>query len=319
MARECQRQRPPAAVLAGIAAAAAGALVAGSTSVSAFTVPLPMLPGTNWQAHPGRTPPTATSTASVARLGRLAPEVAVTVAAAAAGVALAAFRQRKRPGISALARSAASANYHWPLIATKGSRLTLNAWPWEDDDPYSRCSAVKVQIGLQFSKPLLDNLNNLADTADTSTDEGLHQLLLDVMLALRRAQGSWRYGHVERLLFDSEDDGREAGAALQRWGIEGQSKWGDGEAWEKMGGAAPTGTTEYIVVIVLMSCYGTLCAGDQELKVRSMTDLKKVLDSMSGVQADELMQLDVQWIPEEPGDSLSAMELTAKFPEMAIL
>lgn len=318
MARECQRQRPPAAVLAGIAAAAAGALVAGSTSVSAFTVPLPMLPGTNRHAHPGKTPFTATSTASAARLGRLAPEVAVAVVAAA-GAALAASRQRKRSTIAALAQSAAPANHHWRFIAMKGNRLTLRAWPWEDDDPYSRCSAVKVQIGLQFSKPLLDSLNNLADTADTSTDEGLHQLLLDVMLALRRAQGSWRYGHVERLLFGSEDDGREAGAALQRWGIEGQSKWGDGEAWEKMGGAAPTGTTEYIVVTVLMSCYGTLCAGDQELKVRSMTDLKKVLDSMSGVQADELIQLDVQWIPEEPGDSLSAMELTAKFPEMAIL
>jgi len=207
----------------------------------------------------------------------------------------------------------------WPRAAAGAGRVALAAWPWEDDDPYSRCSAVKLQVGLQFSKSLLDTLNGLADTADTSSDEGLHQLLLDVILALRRAEASWRYGCCERLILDSEDGGREAGAALQRWGIEGQSKWGDGEEWEKMDKNMPSGKTEYLVITVLVSCYGTLCPEEKELKVRSISDVKKVLDSMSGVQVDELMQLDVQWIPEEDGDTLSAMEVTMKFPELAIL
>ncbi|OLP93814.1 hypothetical protein AK812_SmicGene24257, partial [Symbiodinium microadriaticum] len=35
--------------------------------------------------------------------------------------------------------------------------------------------------------------------------------------------------------------------------------------------------------------------------------------------ADELLQLDVQWIPEEEGDSLSAMEVTMKFPELVMI
>merc|ERR1712167_519948 len=95
--------------------------------------------------------------------------------------------------------------------------VALKAWPWEDDDPYSKCTALKVQLGMQFSKTMLDTLNSLADTADTSSEEGLHQLLLDVILALRRSETSWRYASCERLISDAEDEGRAAGAALQRW------------------------------------------------------------------------------------------------------
>eukprot|EP00931_Biecheleriopsis_adriatica_P112394 TRINITY_DN87001_c0_g1_i1.p1 TRINITY_DN87001_c0_g1~~TRINITY_DN87001_c0_g1_i1.p1 ORF type:complete len:289 (-),score=62.11 TRINITY_DN87001_c0_g1_i1:288-1154(-) len=198
------------------------------------------------------------------------------------------------------------------------SRAARHAWPWEDDDPYSKCTAMKLQIGMQFSKSVLASLNKLADTADTSTDEGLHQLLLDVVLALKRSESTWRYASVERLISDAEDEGRAAGAALQRWGLEGQSKWGDGDQWEKMD-KTPKGVTEYLVVTMALSCYGTLCKDDENLKVRNMTDVKKIIDAVSGVQVDELMQLDVQWIPEEEGDSLSAMEVTMKFPELVMI
>lgn len=108
-------------------------------------------------------------------------------------------------------------------------------------------------------------------------------------------------------------------AALQRWGIEGQAKWGDGSEWDKLDKTAPSGITEYIVITMLVSCYGALCPDQKDLKVRSLTDAKKVLDAVSGIQVDELTQLDVQWIPEEDGDSLSAMEMTMKFPELASL
>lgn len=203
--------------------------------------------------------------------------------------------------------------------AGKGNRrsLALRAWPWEDDDPYSKCTALKLQVGLQFSKAFLDTLNKLADSADTSTDQGLHQLLLDVVLALRRSETSWRYASCERLLSDSQDEGRAAGAAMQRWGLEGQSKWGDGDQWEKM--TKNPGMTEYVVLTLTLSCYGTLCKEKEDLKIRGLTDLKTVLDAVSGVQVDELMQVDVQWIPEEEGDSLSAMEVTMKFPELVML
>lgn len=36
----------------------------------------------------------------------------------------------------------------------------------------------------------------------------------------------------EQLLFDAEDEGRAAAGKLQRWGLEAQEKWGDGD-WEK--------------------------------------------------------------------------------------
>lgn len=188
-----------------------------------------------------------------------------------------------------------------PCTPSRKIHVSQRAWPWEDDDPYSRCTALQLQIGLQFSKPLLESLNRLAETADASTDEGLHQLLLDVVLALRRAQSSWRYGRCERLTFDADDGAREAGTALQKWGIQFQSKYGDGEDYSKMDKrGAPTGITEYLVVSMYVSCWGVLCREEEgDLKVRKTGDVIKVLDALSGVQVDELMQLDVQWRSEE--------------------
>mmetsp|Transcript_16971 Transcript_16971/g.39994 ORF Transcript_16971/g.39994 Transcript_16971/m.39994 type:complete len:293 (+) Transcript_16971:25-903(+) len=194
--------------------------------------------------------------------------------------------------------------------------LARRAWPWEDDDPYAKCSALKIQIGMQFSKNILATLNKLADTADTSSDEGLHKLLLDVVLALKRSETTWRYAECEQLLFDAEDEGRAAGGKLQRWGLEAQEKWGDGD-WEKDKGGI--GVTEYVVVTLMLSCYGAVLGDEKDAKIRSVGDVKKILGAVSEVQADELLQLDVQWIPEEEGDSLSAMEVTMKFPELVMI
>mmetsp|Transcript_65168 Transcript_65168/g.149308 ORF Transcript_65168/g.149308 Transcript_65168/m.149308 type:complete len:195 (-) Transcript_65168:37-621(-) len=194
----------------------------------------------------------------------------------------------------------------------------MRGWPWEEEDPYAYCSAVKLQVGMQYTPTILDGLNKLSETCDTSTDQGLHQLLLDMVLLLQRNEANWRYAHVERALSSSEDEGREAGATLQRWGVEGQSKWGDGQDYSDKN--TPQGVTEYVVVTMLVSCYGIVCAGDgDEVKIRNSTDLKKVVTAISGVQVDELIQLDVQWLPEEKGDSMSGLEVTVKFPEMMML
>mmetsp|Transcript_62132 Transcript_62132/g.115272 ORF Transcript_62132/g.115272 Transcript_62132/m.115272 type:complete len:306 (+) Transcript_62132:74-991(+) len=187
----------------------------------------------------------------------------------------------------------------------------------EDDDPYSRCTSLKLQLGFQYSKQLLESLNKLAETADTSSEEGLHQLLLDIVVNMRRGEPSWRYGFCERLVFDVDDDGaRQSTSALQRWGIEAQTKFGDGEDWAKMEKNQPKGVTEFLILTVLVSCYGPICPEIEDLQVRSTKDLRAVLDGLSGVQEDELIQLDVQWIPEEDGDTLSTTEMTVKFPEM---
>ncbi|CAJ1351854.1 unnamed protein product, partial [Effrenium voratum] len=199
--------------------------------------------------------------------------------------------------------------------ARTGARTVRRAWPWEEEDPYAKCTALKLQIGMQFSKNMLTTLNKLADTADTSSDAGLHQLMLDVVLAIKRAETSWRYASCDFLLFDAEDEGRAAGAKLQRWGLEAQEKWGDGD-WDKDKGG---GVTEYLVVTLMLSCYGAILGEEKEAKIRSMSDVKRVLGSVSEVQEDELLQLDVQWIPEEEGDSLSAMEVTMKFPELVMI
>jgi len=314
--QRCSTMR--AAVVGLVAMTTAGAILAAAAALVAFSIP------TAYRRASLRATALRQSAPAHSTIGM--PDIpaasAVAGLAFASAVVAAGSRRQNQPRRASLSRSLALATArHMPDIWRAGNyRMALKAWPWENDDPYSKCSAVKLQVGLVFSKALLDALNGLAESADTSSDEGLHTLLLDVMLALRRAESSWRYGSCERQLFDIEDEGRAAGAALQRWGIEGQSKWGDGEDWEKMGrSSAPSGSTEYLVITVLVSCYGTVGPSDSELKVRSITDVKKTLDALSGIQVDELMQLDVQWIPEEAGDSLSAMELTMKFPELSIL
>lgn len=200
------------------------------------------------------------------------------------------------------------------MAGSPRAKVARKAWPWEEEDPYAKCSALKLEIGMQFSKNMLTTLNKLADSADTSSDDGLHKLMLDVVLALKRAETSWRYADCDQMLFDAEDEGRAAAGKLQRWGLEAQEKWGDGD-WEK---DKESRMTEYVVVTLMISCYGAILE-EKEDKIRSGTDVKRILGAISEVQQDELLQLDVQWIPEEEGDSLSAMEVTMKFPEMVMI
>lgn len=200
------------------------------------------------------------------------------------------------------------------MAASPRAKVARKAWPWEEEDPYAKCSALKLEIGMQFSKTMLTTLNKLADSADTSSDDGLHKLMLDVVLALKRAETSWRYADCDQMLFDAEDEGRAAAGKLQRWGLEAQEKWGDGD-WEK---DKESRMTEYVVVTLMVSCYGAILE-EKEDKIRSGNDVKRILGAISEIQQDELLQLDVQWIPEEEGDSLSAMEVTMKFPEMVMI
>lgn len=238
------------------------------------------------------------------------------VVAAAAAAAGSASRRRAQKALAKPAKAVSVVRPQQQPHSARCGKVQRRLF-FGDEDPYEKCTAVKLQVGLQFSKQFLDTLNKLSETCETDTPEGLHQLMLDVVLALRRAETSWRYGSVERLVFDSDDPAREAGSAIQRWGLEGQTKFGDDNEWDKLDAKAPKGMTEYVVLTVLVSCFGPVCGDTENLKIRTGTDVKKILDAMSGIQVDELVQLDVQWIPEEDGDSLSAMEVTMKFPELA--
>jgi len=310
----------------GMAVVVASATVAAwsLTPGAVFVVPRGQPDSSSW-AQQHRQMPQADGLPSTPQFQVPLPIAALAASTVALAAAAASAASRRTAQATAHKRSFAGASKCRGNMPTAAAIVPVRGdvaragWPFEDDDPYSKCTAIRLQVGMQFSKSLLDALNKLAESADTESDGGLHELMLQVVIALRRQQAVWRYGSVDRLVSSSEDEGREANGALQRWGIDGQAKWGDGEDWEKMNKSAPTGVTEYLVVTMSMSCYGMLCPDVPDLKVRSITDVMKILDAVSGVQVDELIQLDVQWIPEEPGDSLSAMELTLKFPELALL
>eukprot|EP00435_Cladocopium_sp_Y103_P049418 s37_g14.t3 len=56
------------------------------------------------------------------------------------------------------------------MAASPRAKVARKAWPWEEEDPYAKCSALKLEIGMQFSKTMLTTLNKLADSADTSSE-----------------------------------------------------------------------------------------------------------------------------------------------------
>jgi uncharacterized membrane protein len=62
-------------------------------------------------------------------------------------------------------------------------------------------SVVKVQVGLLGSaRELQRDLNRLANTLDTSTPQGLHHLLTETVLALRRNPQYAVYGTLQLLV-----------------------------------------------------------------------------------------------------------------------
>ncbi|MGB5961878.1 MAG: DUF1517 domain-containing protein [Coleofasciculaceae cyanobacterium] len=177
----------------------------------------------------------------------------------------------------------------------------------------------KLQVAL-FSQTegLQSQLSELTLRVDTSTPEGLFELLQESALVLLRNSENWSHVQASSETLSIE----KADSVFNQLSLQERSKF-NAETLTNVQGAVKQkevvvpGLEEdpaaYIVVTLLV---GT--ADDKPLfeEVRSIETLKKALERVASVPPDYLMTFEVLWSPQVEEDSLTYDELLTEYTDM---
>ena len=207
-----------------------------------------------------------------------------------------------------------SANYGNDLSLTNNGLVSLNN---ERDNDIVTISKLQVALFSQ-TKGLQSQLSQLTLSVDTSTPEGLFELLQESALVLLRNPENWSHvlASSESLSID------KAEPLFNQISLQERSKF-SAETLTNVKGAIKQkeavipGLEEdpaaYIVVTLLV---GT--ADDKPLfkEVRSAETLKAALQRVASVPPDYLFAFEVLWSPQVEEDSLTYDELLTEYTDM---
>lgn len=189
-------------------------------------------------------------------------------------------------------------------------------------------SVARLQVGLLArARELQADLNRIAERADTSSPEGLAQVLQEATLALLRHPQYWVYGGSEikqaRLEAAEDQFNRLALAERSKFSEETLSNVNNllkqAEARKALEAAdrsqLPEEPGEYIVVTLLVAAQGKL-----ELPtVRSEQDLRQAISQIGSVSSDRLLAVEVLWTPQAEDDTLSAEDMLVGYPDLKLI
>lgn len=188
-------------------------------------------------------------------------------------------------------------------------------------------SVARVQVGLLAqARSLQTDLDRIAEKANTSSSEGLAQVLQETTLALLRHPEYWVYGGD-----DSQQTRLEAAEAqFNRLALSERSKFtaetlsnfnnqlkqgSSALTVAEQGGALVEAPSEYIVVTLLVATQGKL----QLPKINSSDDLRQALSQLGSVSSDRLMALEVLWTPQAEGDVLTRDDVLSEYPDLKLV
>lgn len=200
---------------------------------------------------------------------------------------------------------------------------------WGNDDDYDEVAAsvdrayvYKVQLGLGRSgRGVQKRFEEFASTGDTSSEDGLAELLRQAALELMREKDAIRYGLVEPGGPYSLTNGEAklmsaATAERSRYQVE-RVRGNDGKV--RRSEAAPTVGSEALELLVVTVLVATRQPLPQVQKLEDRGALDAVLGELSAVPASNLLGIEVIWMPADPEDSLTETDLMTTYPEMRSL
>lgn len=192
-------------------------------------------------------------------------------------------------------------------------------------------TVAQLQIGLLANaRSLQDDLNRMALTANTASSQGLTQVLQESSLALLRHPEYWQYATAstsqtrlqaaeqtfnqkalaERSKFTGETL-TNVNSRLQQ--AEAKVALPDGPGSLAPDQAGPLGA--YIVATLLVATQGGL----KLPKVSSPDDVRQALSQLGSIASDRLLAVEILWTPQASGEALSADELIAEYPNLALI
>lgn len=202
------------------------------------------------------------------------------------------------------------------------------------DEGYGTTSSVsvaEVQVGLLANaRELQPELNRLALSADTSTASGRANVLQEATLALLRHPEYWIYGATNAQKASLE----AAEAKFNQFSLTERSKFSNetltnvdsvisDRSQKTLGGETPDGalqvkageTGEYIVATVIVGTTGNLDLP----KINGTEDLRQALQTIGSLGSDRLLAVEILWTPQAEGDTLSADDILAYYPNLKLV
>lgn len=205
----------------------------------------------------------------------------------------------------------------------------------EGEGATPKVSIAKVQVGLLAkARSLQQELDQIARRADTETAAGRAQVLQETTLALLRNPEYWVYGAAEsyeRLPLE-QAEGRFNQLALgerSKFAAETLSKVDnrlqESELRDRLAGIDNSEASlaeqvrrepgEYLVVTLLVGATGSL----KLPQVNDADGLRAALSAVGGLGGDRLLAFEVLWTPQAAGDTLSADDLLAEYPNLKLV
>jgi uncharacterized membrane protein len=189
-------------------------------------------------------------------------------------------------------------------------------------------SVAKIRVGLSSqAKGLQTELNRLAETANTGSNEGLVKILQETTLALLRHPEYWCYGNAEALQTRLQSGETE----FNRMVLEERSKVSRetianvrGQVQRSV--ATPVSKTleeeltiadtrSYIVVTLIVGIEGKLSI----TSINNEGDLKQAIQLFGSISSDQLLALEILWAPQSANEVLNADELIAQYPDLKLI
>lgn len=197
-------------------------------------------------------------------------------------------------------------------------------------------SVNRLQVGLLANaRELQPELNQIAETADTNSPEGRARILQEASLALLRHPEYWAYAgstsQQARLNSAESQFNRLALAERSKFTEETLSNVNNQLREATSKGALPTankggeldnptrliteGPGEYIIVTLLTATLGNL----QVPSINNADDLRQALRQIGSIPSDNLLAIEVLWTPQAEGDTLTADDLLAQYPDLQLV
>ncbi len=194
------------------------------------------------------------------------------------------------------------------------------------DNP--QVSTAKVQVGLLArGRYLQQELNELAQTADTNTATGRAMILQEASLALLRHPEYWVYGITESetapLNAAESKFNQLALAERSKFSAETLSNVNN-QLLESSQPSLLEGTGnkselaefgEYIIASLIVATEGKL-----ELPtIDDSEDLRRALQQIAAVGSDRLLAIEILWTPQAEGDVLTREDILAAYPNLKLV
>ncbi len=189
-------------------------------------------------------------------------------------------------------------------------------------------SVARIQVGLLAqARDLQVDLNRIASSADTGTKAGLTKVLQETTLSLLRNPEYWAYADIEA----SQTKLLAAEQAFNQLAIAERSKF-TGETLSNVNAQlsqakakAALGSSgdlalleapgEYIVATVLVAAQGALNLPT----VDSAENVRTALNRIGSISGEQLVAVEVLWTPQVSGETLTADELIAEYPNLKLV